>query len=558
MVHLWSLDASPIAEIPSASLEVEQDRISYSVLYLVQALGQTDPLPRLWLITRGGQPVGAETLPLSLTQAPLWGLGRALYEEYLALRGALVDLDPIESPDDVATLFSEIWHADEENQVAFRTGQRYVARLEHVLVPQAAMPAHFRPDGSYLITGGLGALGLLVARWMIQHGARRLILMGRTQLPPRSSWHVVPAESPQAVQIAHIRELESLGAAIHLASVDITDEIALSSFLDEYECSGWPPIRGVIHAAGVVQDQLLMHMDKEAFANVLRPKMLGAWALHRCLQEASLDFFVLFSSIASVVIPPGQGNYAAANAFLDALAHYRRAQGLPAMTINWGPWTTGMITKLNLSKHFTLRGMDLISPEYGMHIFDQLLGYDRVQTVVASFNWPVFLEGYTIIPPLIRHLGDTDAESEDMATSDQKSILQQLQDANQEEGLKLMQSYLMNKVGQVLRSDQSGLDVAVPLNTLGMDSVMALDLKNRIEKDTHVSLSIVALLKGMNIAQLALQITTRLQAEGEIGDIEALEDFSEQTDEATLRQLLEEIEQMSQEDIEAQLAAEKQ
>jgi len=555
MVHLWSLDSSPVTKITSSFLQNVQDRGPYSILYLVQALGQTEHLPRLWLITRGGQPVGSETLPLSIAQAPLWGLGRVLYEEDLTLRGALVDLDPIELPGDVATLFNEIWNSDGENQVAFRAGQRYVARLEHMSIPQTAMPTRFRPDSSYLITGGLGALGLLVSRWMIQRGARHLILMGRTQLPPRSHWHTIPEGSPEAAQIANIRELEALGASIHPAAVDITDEIALTSFLDAYESGDWPPIRGAIHAAGIVRDQILMHMDKDALTSVLRPKMLGAWALHHCLRGISLDFFVLFSSVAAVVTAPGQANYAAANAFLDALAYYRRAQGLPAMTINWGPWATGMVAKLNLIEHYAQRGMDVIPPEFGMHIFDQLLGYNRVQAIVASVNWPLLFESHTIIPPLIHHLGDAEEEAGDTSSDGHKNILQQLQDAGQAEGLGLVQSYLKGKVAQVLRCDQSRLDMDRPLNTLGMDSMMAVDLKNRVEKDTNVSLSIVALLQGTSAAQLALQITARLQGEGEAGNSEALEDLSEQVDEATLTQLLEELERLSLDDVTTQLAS---
>lgn len=226
------------------------------------------------------------------------------------------------------------------------------------------------------------------------------------------------------------------------------------------------------------------------------------------------------------------------------------------MSINWGPWATGMITRLNLTGLYNRRGVDLITPEYGMHILDQLFGFDRIQTVVASVDWPTFFESYTIIPPLIHHLGKTEDVSEDITDEGRESILQQLLRVSQEEGPLLMQAYLLKKVAQVLRCEQSVLDVSVPLNAYGMDSMIAIELKNRIENDTHISLSIVALLQGTTITQLALQILTRLQAEGEPGE-ETQEDLGEQIDEATLLQLLEEIEQMSQDDVAAQLATEK-
>ena len=125
---------------------------------------------------------------------------------------------------------------------------------------------------------------------------------------------------------------------MHLASVDVADEAQISAFLQEFGAEGWPPIRGVVHAAGVLQDGLLLQLDQAALNTVLRPKMMGGWLLHRLLEDAPLDFFVLFSSAGSLLGQPGQGNYAAANAFLDALAHHRKAQGRPALSVNWGAW----------------------------------------------------------------------------------------------------------------------------------------------------------------------------------------------------------------------------
>ena len=171
----------------------------------------------------------------------------------------------------------------------------------------AASPA-WRPDGSYLITGGLGDLGLLVARWMVEQGARRLILLGRTKLPPRASWSSAEAGSRLAHQIAAIRELEALGASVHLASVDVADEGQLSAFLDEFRAEGWPPIRGVVHAAGVLQDGLLAQLDTAALESVLRPKMMGGWLLHRLLEDAPLGLLrtFFFRGFASGPAWPGE------------------------------------------------------------------------------------------------------------------------------------------------------------------------------------------------------------------------------------------------------------
>jgi len=184
----------------------------------------------------------------------------------------------------------------------------------------AAGKSLWRSDGSYLITGGLGDLGLLVARWMVEQGARRLILLARAPLPPRCDWHEVKSGSRLAEQIGAIRELEAMGASVHHTSVDVADEAQLRSFLETYRREAWPPIRGVIHAAGVVENRTILEMDADALKAVLRPKVAGGWLLHRLLAEDPLEFFVLFSSATSLLGSPRLAHYAAANAFLDALA----------------------------------------------------------------------------------------------------------------------------------------------------------------------------------------------------------------------------------------------
>ena len=220
IVHLWSLDVARPEETTVASLNAAQSLGCGNVLLLVQELARMESpdLPRLWLITLGAQAAGEKPAPLSVAQSPLWGLGRVIAQEHPTFWGGLVDLEPGASMRDAAAhhLWEEISGADGEDQLAFRQGQRYVARL--VRQRPSATPAHplrWRTDGSYLISGGLGDLGLLVARWMVEQGARRLVLLGRTKLPTRSNWPTVEPGSRLARQIAAIRELESLGACVH-------------------------------------------------------------------------------------------------------------------------------------------------------------------------------------------------------------------------------------------------------------------------------------------------------------------------------------------------------
>jgi hypothetical protein len=233
---------------------------------------------------------------------------------------------------------------------------------------------------------------------MVEQGARRLILLARTKLPPRSSWSSVETGSRLAHQIAAIRGTGSLGRVVHLASVDVADEAQLSGFLDEFRSEGWPPIRGVVHAAGVLQDGLLVQLDAAQLNTVLRPKMMGGWLLHRLLNDAPLDFFVLFSSAGSLLGQAGQGNYAAANAFLDALAHHRKSQGQPAMTINWGAWGdlgfADTVGGKRLAARLALLGISSMAAEHALEVLKRLLGQDSPQVVAVPVNWRQYRDFY--------------------------------------------------------------------------------------------------------------------------------------------------------------------
>lgn len=523
VVHLWSLDAPPPEETTVASLKAAQGLGCGNVLLLVQELArrQSPDLPRLWLTTQGAQAAGEKSSPLSVAQSPLWGLGRVIAQEHPTFWGGLVDLEPGASPPDAVArqLGEEISEADGENQLAFRQGCRYVGRLVRRRPSvRPASPLRWRADGSYLISGGLGDLGLLVARWMVEQGARRLILLGRTKLPPRSKWRSVKTGSRAAHQITVIRDLESLGASVHLASVDVADEGELSRFLDAFRAEGWPPIKGVVHAAGVLQDGLLAQLDVVALNTVLRPKVMGAWLLHRLLQNVPLDFFILFSSAGSVLGQAGQGNYAAGNAFLDALAHHRQAEGLPALSVDWGAWAgegfADSVGGKRLAQRLTLLGISSIAPKQALEILGRLLAQRAAQVVVVPVDWKRFRAFYPegSIAPLFSELARDEAENLRLAggTSERREALLKAEPAERRQ---LLQSYLSEQVARVLGLSPSKLDPQQPLSQLGLDSLMAVDLKNRIAVDLKVNVPVAKFLQGFSVDQAVTQVLEQLAAE---------------------------------------------
>ncbi|HEX5758690.1 MAG TPA: type I polyketide synthase [Thermoanaerobaculia bacterium] len=476
------------------------------LLHLVQAAAALDPPPRLWVVTRGAQPAGQQGLPAP-GQAPLWGLARSCgQQEHPELWGGLIDLDPAAPPYEAGMLYEQIADARGEDQVAFRGGARRASRLRREAPAAAVAPVLLRPDASYLVTGGLGALGLRVARWLVARGARRLVLMSRSGLPPRRSWSGVPPQDPRRESIAVVRELEAAGASVHLAAVDVADEPALRGFLGAYEEEAWPPIRGIVHAAGVLDDRLLLRMDAASLDRVLRPKLRGAWLLHRWAAERPLDLFVLFSSLSSLLPPPGQGNYAAANAFLDALAHHRRALGLPGVSIGWGPWAESGMAARPGARRAEGAGIFPLPPERALRALERALAQDAPQLVVAAADWERVREDFfpRAAPPLLADLVPPPAgPSRDAA---------HLAEAPETGGAQVdLEARLREMAAGVLRMHSSRLDPRQPLSTLGLDSIMAVELRATVESSFGVTLPMRMLLDAPSISQLASRLANHME-----------------------------------------------
>jgi acyl transferase domain-containing protein/acyl-CoA synthetase (AMP-forming)/AMP-acid ligase II/thioesterase domain-containing protein/acyl carrier protein len=512
VLHLWSLDATQPEQTTVASLEQAQARGTATVVAFLREMGSTEQLggARLWLVTRDVHVVPEGVGKPCIAQSPLWGLGRTIAQEHASIWGGLVDLESgVPAAESSAMLWDVLRNAEGENQIALRKKAAYVARLIRKAKRGAASTARRRrPDASYLITGGLGELGLLVSRWIVEQGARRVILLGRTQLPARSEWNKIEEKRLKA-QIAAIKQLESLGASVHLASVDVSDEKQLAQFLATFREEGWPPVGGVIHAAGVLQDRVLSQIGEAAMGEVFRAKVIGGWLLHRLLEDSELDFFVMFSSAASLLGSAGQGNYAAANMFLDALAHYRRSQGKAAMSINWGPWAeVGMASKRERAERLARKGIGSIPPETGLEIFGRLLRQDSAQVGVLPLDWSQLFQHYPELgdAPLLAELKRTElgAASEVEGTGENdRRVRETILAAAPSERLRLIETFLAAQVSGVIGLSADRIEAQQSLNSLGIDSLMSIELKNRIEAELGVVIPVVKLLEGPTIAEFS-------------------------------------------------------
>jgi aryl carrier-like protein len=291
---------------------------------------------------------------------------------------------------------------------------------------------------------------------------------------------------------------------------------------------------------------------------VLRPKVRGGWLLHRLFKDYALDFFILFSSTGSVIASLGQGNYAAGNAFLDALAHYRRSQGLPALSIGWGPWSVGMVEQLKLEQFYIKRGIELITPEVGMQILARVLGQRPIHLTAITANWTLAREASPVgmLPMMFSQL---EAQVDDAAANtanEGESLLQQLSEAPAAERQPLVVSHLQQVVARVLQLDAAQLSGQESLTSLGLDSMMAIEVKHRIEASLKVDVSVLELLQEVTIIQLGTRILSALQfaesgaaaSTDGASSLAEIQQLVEQADGVDLELLLAELEQPSESD----------
>ena len=385
-----------------------------------------------------------------------------------------IDLGGYLIEEESKVVVNEVLSGGQDKQVACRAEGRYVAKLLRGLPTSfcevedvAVQKNKFRADGTYIITGGLGGLGLELAKWAAQQGAGALVLLSRGG-----------ANSPQ--KIAAIEALRVGGTLVTTPLVDVSSYEELSTLFEEINHSH-PPLRGVIHAAGILDDGLIQQQTIERFQSVFEPKVVGAWNLHQLTKHMELDYFILYSSASALIGSPGQSSYAAANAFLDALAYYRKAKSLPALSISWGAFIDVGLAAAdrNRAARLEYRGMAGLTIQDGLKTLACLIQGQISHIGMAPLDirqWTEFYPqaaSFSYLSELLRNAPKT--------LSTKNNFLQTLQNIPTEDWLTSITEFIQKQISIILQHDLAKLDIQSPFRSFGMDSLAGLELRNRLE-----------------------------------------------------------------------------
>jgi acyl transferase domain-containing protein/thioesterase domain-containing protein/acyl carrier protein len=369
---------------------------------------------------------------------------------------------------------------------------KIVLTMRDVVVTPKRLPPReqirFLPKASYLIAGGLGGFGLVVAKWLVQHGAKHLVLTGRRG-----------AATPAARR--SVTELKRLGAKVLVVKADVAGKKAVTRVF-RLAAKKHPPLRGIFHAAAVLDDGIILQLTPERFSPVMAPKVAGAWNLHCASTGLRLDHFVLFSSISSLVGAAGQANYAAANSFLDALAHHRRAVGLPALSVNWGALAEiGLLARnARAAEHLAAHGVHSLAPAHATEMLGRLMQSDAMQIAFMHIDWRKMFGQRSSLPP---RFSEVFQASDREKSGDDAEIREFVLSLPPEKRMALIALKACESAAKVLRMNPAKLDKNRPLKELGLDSLMAFELLNRLEMQFGISLPSGRFAANTTVNQLA-------------------------------------------------------
>ncbi len=423
----------------------------YQIIQLIKILKEKQ-LP-LWIITKGATPINNHQ---NLAAASLIGLARVIALENPEIWGGLIDINPAENNQNKNQNIIPSILAEKKGQIyAVNQGKSYTPILKRKanLTNPANLPPEIKANATYLITGGTGGFGKKIAQWLIKLGAKHLVLVGRN--------------IPQS-------KLENIGVDMEYLQCDVTNPIEVENLIPNITTSEYP-LAGIIHAAGIIDDGLLTNLSLQQITNVIQPKVLGSWNLHTATEKLPLDFFILISSIASLLGSPGQGNYATANAFMDALATFRKEKQLPALSVNFGPINVGMA-----SRGWGIKGLKVMEAEIALTALEKT--WLDTQTGIFDADWEAISRRF-------KDVAKNDYFSQVINTpTATPSVYQNLLNTPENQREEYLLSYLRKIIAESLAIETANIGDSENLLDLGLDSLMVMEVINQLKEELKLML----------------------------------------------------------------------
>lgn len=487
LIYISTINETRLTNLDADELLRRVQEDCSGLLHIVQSITELNYTQKMGVQVITNNVHQLDGTPTSVYQAPLWGFSEVIRLEHTGLWNGIIDSDIPMLENHIDEIISEILHGVDKQVVLRDTHKRYIPRLirgGRSLAQQEEITLRTDDEAAYLITGGTGSIGQIYAEYLIQKGARNIVLLSRNQA--------------SATMIEAMDSWKENGVQVMIEKADVSNEADVIAVIQQLRQKNMT-IRGVIHAAGIIDDKMIRDQTWESFENVFKAKVGGTYHLHHALKEEDLDFFIMMSSISSVVGNMGQANYAAANYFMNIFAEYRRSLGLPALSICWGPWEeAGMATSSSdILKNIGNKGIYGMSKELGKKMIDKVFLKDLASIVVADADWELFSQktGVDEVTAFLTNFmmnSHTVSGPKDNQDSKQ-NVLASLHALDPSERSEYLLSLLHTSAAKIIGfEDVNQLSVDTPFAEQGVDSLMIFSLRNQIKSllDLQVDISI--------------------------------------------------------------------
>ncbi len=480
IVYLWDVDSNDgINHLESIS------SVCLGLLYILQTISKEELAAnaKVWIVTKNVHALEGTVQLNGLLQSPLWGMGKTIFLEYPNLWGGMIDLAEISTNNQLALLVEEIENGGIEDHV-YLNEKRFVPRIVKSNVTKTKK-IHFDKDAWYLISGGLGFLGIESAKWLSAQGVKNIILTTRQDFPKEQDWNLLKEDNKYYKQAINLLELKKKQINLNICKTDLTNVEELKVLLNQFK-----NIKGIIHAAGKSSYKTIADITKDEFTEILAPKIEGAWNLHQLTTDKELDFFITFSSGSSVWGSKGLAHYAAANHFLDTLAHYRNNLGLAALSLNLGLIQGAGMVQNQHQQALLSNGLEELKTNDIFSTLNYLLETNCNQATLAKMNWINFRKIYELKRkrPLLEDL-KSEVKLEQKKDKVKGQLITELEKIVSEKRKDYLISFLQTEIAKVIGLDNVELpNIKKGFFEIGLDSLMAVEIKNRLEGYLNISL----------------------------------------------------------------------